>query len=307
MPTVTNDLLVIAPAATPPPNQLVLFDQTWSGDALGAKASVELRILSQDARYIFQLVTIAFGQTKSFALAVGADLSQAIPLAYGLSLNVVVTEWKQTATAVTFRLALSISIPFGLPPVTLANQTISLPVRSADELARMAIVPSSAAELYATLQLVALGQSPAIATRAQRVIRPNAIDPSIVLTDLSWFINTGDDDRRSDSRVWLSVVFNNGGTIEFQCPQVSYPANNPLPLPGYLVWNLPSGITVGSVNHFELSFQSDAHWPESTDSWDVTWVQVQANASALTLAQWGGGTFRFAGSGTLAIPTVINT
>lgn len=168
--SVSNDVLIrpngptLAAAVTPPlpsGNQIVLFDRTWSTQVLGKPVSVELRIISQDSRYIFQFVSDILGQKQSFAFTVNADMTQKIPLQYGLALDITISEWAQTATQISFHLLIGVGLPFGLPSVTVANVPVTIPVRAPEELLRMAAAPQSAADFAALLQLATMTTAPA--------------------------------------------------------------------------------------------------------------------------------------------------
>ncbi len=167
--SISNDILVRpnggpAPAAavTPPPgNQTVLFERTWSTSVLGKPLSLELRIISQDSRYVFQVVSDILGQKQSFAFTVNADTTKKIPLPYGLALDITISEWKPTTTQISFHLLIGVGLPFGLPSVTVANLPVSIPIRTPEDLLRMAAAPQSAADFAALLQLAAMASAPA--------------------------------------------------------------------------------------------------------------------------------------------------
>jgi hypothetical protein len=125
---------------------------------LGQIIGVELEILVTNAGLEFQLSSTA-GLPLRWRFLVSANTTQQCGLGLGFNLVATVSGWQPSPGAVHFILTIQVAPPRfplvgGPPPVTIVSEPVSIPIVPVE---RSLVVPPSAAELLAMIQLAQLG------------------------------------------------------------------------------------------------------------------------------------------------------
>jgi hypothetical protein len=155
------------PQALPAGGQSILYSRTWHGRILGVTVSAQLSIIAQGTDLVFRMTVDVGNQAKTWSFAINSNTTQQVALPYGLTLILAISNWSATATQVAFDLNVRIAVPVPLvPPATLANEHVSFAVPTAEDLQRMAVIPTSPADFLAIMQLSGAIQPAALGTLA---------------------------------------------------------------------------------------------------------------------------------------------
>ncbi len=136
----------------------VLFDQTWRSNVAGLPVTVELQATLLGAQVDVEVTATMFDRRLTRSSIVTGDVTIQIPLYVG-TLTVALSGWTQTPTNLSFDVSVRVAPPF-MPPVTIANQRVSVPCPTAMDLAApSAGAAASASEFLAQLQLLRAAMS----------------------------------------------------------------------------------------------------------------------------------------------------